>query len=162
MVPESLAQLRDIHLPKPIGLWPMAPAWYVLAGLLMLMVIGGIYYVRLKQQRGRAKREALRLLSEYEQQLAAGQTAATVAAQVSDVLRRVALVYFPRQEVAGLQGQVWVDFLDKTAGAPLHFKTNQTLLLDLPFQKEGTNADLQPLFANARAWIKQRGRPCSN
>lgn len=35
--PDPLAQLRDIHLPEPIGWWPLAIGWYILIALALFL-----------------------------------------------------------------------------------------------------------------------------
>ena len=165
---DALAQLKDIHLPPPISWWPIAPGWYGLVGLVVSLLLAG-FFVRRFYCRGRAKREGLRLLLIYEKQAQQGDSSAVICAQVTELLRRVALVYFPRQDIAGLQGDDWIMFLNQT-GKRTDFMSVRSLLLDRPYQssagsgdKEGSYLeDLTPLFTLVRIWIKQRGAPCSN
>ena len=42
--------LRDIHLPDPIGWWPLAPGWWGVLGL-VLLIISGIFWWRRKKHR---------------------------------------------------------------------------------------------------------------
>jgi cbb3-type cytochrome oxidase subunit 3 len=158
---QPLQNLRDIHLPEPVGFWPLAPGWYILAVVLLLLAIGVAYLVYRRHRRGRAKRQALLLLLEYERQYAAGSEASVISAQVSKLLRRVALVYYPRARVAGLNGLPWIRFLNETSNK-INFNEISGLILDLPYQNKPSGTDLKPLFSNAKTWIKQRGVPCSN
>ena len=153
-----MEQLRDIHLPEPIGWWPLAFGWYLLAFVVLVLVIIAIGYAYQLQRRGRAKREALRHLADYERQYLQNKDARLVSAQISELLKRVALVYFPRSRVAGLTGTAWIDFLNSTA------KNSDfgVYLVELPYQSDAPQVDISPLFLNAKAWIKQRGAPCLN
>ena len=55
----SQLPLRDIHLPGPIGWWPPAPGWWLVAALVLVAVaLYGVHYYR-----GRHKRAALRALT---------------------------------------------------------------------------------------------------
>lgn len=57
---QVLSQLRDISEPSPIGLWPLAPGWWILSVLIIFVVIASIYLFR-KYKRQRAwKVQALR------------------------------------------------------------------------------------------------------
>ena len=158
---QPLQNLRDIHLPDPVGFWPLAPGWYLLAIILLLLAIGISCLVCRRHRRGRAKRQALLLLHDYERQYAAGTDAAVISAQISELLRRVALVYYPRTRVAGLNGLLWIGFLNETSDK-INFTEISGLILDLPYQNKSSGTDLKPLFSSAKAWIKQRGVPCSN
>ena len=155
---QNVAELRDIHLPKPPGIWPLAPGWY----LLILLLVLGSYLGYCRHRRLRPRREALKLLADYERQYARQVSPALISANISELLKRVALVYFPRQDVASLHGMGWIDFLSRTS-KKIDFHAVSGLLLDLPYRNENcASVDLQALFRSARAWIKQRGVPCSN
>jgi len=53
--------LHDIHLPAPIGWWPPAPGWWILAGLLLLIPIF-IWGLSRFRQRRKMQRLALQQL----------------------------------------------------------------------------------------------------
>jgi hypothetical protein len=174
----KLAALRDVHLPSPQSWWPLAPAWYILVILVLMSVITGIILIRRHHQHGRFKRQALRLLASYQQQPINNQIS---CANISELLKRVALVYYPRQQVAGLQGEAWLNFLNNSAKG-VNFNSVKILLLERPFQhpqasrhpervflREGPPItdeplpdDLAPLFKCALLWIKKQGKPCLN
>lgn len=158
---KGLEALHDIHLPAPLGWWPLASGWYALAlgVMLLLVVLACIVYRR--HRKGRYKRQALQLLSNYETQYQQGGQSQIAAARVSELARRVALVYYPRVDVAGLQGQAWIAFL-KQSSKGLDFDALSEQLLILPYQANAGRLELTPLFACVRAWIKQRGEPCLN
>ena len=161
---DPLAGLRDIHVPDPISWWPIAPGWYGLVVLMLLFLFAGFWGRRI-YRRGEAKREGLRLLLIYEKQAQQGDSSAVICAQVTELLRRVALVYFPRQDIAGLQGDDWIMFLNQT-GKRTDFMRVRKLLLETPYQSlamaHDKLEDLTLLFTLVRTWIKQRGAPCSN
>lgn len=181
--PQELAKLHDIHLPAPISWWPLAPGWYLLLGLALLLLGLVMYLMRRAQRHKRAKLQALQLLRQFEQEYQNEANSQQIAMKVSELLRRVALAYYPRTEVAGLQGDAWLAFLTKTSKG-IDFNALDSYLLVLPYQparSEGSSvlepsrtqddgpgagllqtADLEPLFLSARQWIKQRGLPCSN
>lgn len=157
---DPLAQLRDIHLPNAIGWWPLAPGWYILMGLLLLLLSAWAYFLYKKALYARAKKQALALLQSYEEQYTQDNNGPLFSARISELLRRVALVYYPRHEVASLQGEAWLNFLNKTSRG-LDFNSVKSMLLESPFKNE-ESTNLQPLLIQAKAWIKGRGKPCSN
>ncbi|WP_419419667.1 DUF4381 domain-containing protein [Legionella sp. D16C41] len=161
MADPVLAKLHDIHLPNPIGWWPLAPGWYILIGLIIIIVSLLITIAYRYYKYGRAKRQAYQLLAKYEQDYLQNSDTSTTCAKVSELLRRVALAYFPRQEVASLQGEAWINFLNNSS-KDINFNAVRQYLLEMPYQNQSQKANLKPLFTRAYAWIKQRGIPCSN
>jgi len=159
--PPELAQLRDIHLPQPVGWWPLAPGWYVLAILVLLMVFALGYIMRRYYLNGQAKRQALRLLTQYQQQHTRETNSQLTSARVSELLKRVALVYFPRARVASLQGESWLSFLNET-GKGVDFNQVRYNLLEQPYHPHASDDSLHFLFSMAKKWISQRGKPCLN
>lgn len=101
--PASLKHLHDIVLPSPVSVWPPDTGGLLLLGGLVLcaMLIGFQYY--LKYRHNRYRRAGLELLN-----------SAATAQDVLVILKRVALVAFPRERVASLYGNAWVEFLNET------------------------------------------------
>ncbi|MFI4962318.1 MAG: DUF4381 domain-containing protein [Legionellales bacterium] len=158
--PAELAGLKDIHLPQSIHWWPLAPGWYVIVFGTALLVLGLGYSLYKRSLNAQPKKQALRLLDTYSQYYEKINNSQLTSARISELLRRVALVYFPREQVAGLYGQDWVEFLNQTSKG-IDFKSVQNMLLDSPF-KTPEEINLKPLITRARLWIKQRRGPCLN
>jgi hypothetical protein len=158
--PDPLSKLRDIHLPEPIGWWPLAPGWYLLVLLVIAILITIIFFLRRYYLNGSAKRDALRLLKIYQQQYQSEMNSQISSAHISLLLKRVALAYFPRARVASLQGDEWILFLNNTA-KKLNFEEVRAELLEMPYQPQ-KDCDLGLLFEMAHTWIKQRRAPCLN
>ncbi len=155
MNPEELP-LRDIHLPDPLGWWPLAPGWWLLV-LLMLAVIAWLFWRWRQQQRGEhALDVALHELG-YLQGKHGNNTKALLR-ELSVLLRRVAISQYGRQQVAGLTGDAWVKFLDDKAGKPLFGSKLAHLLTEIPYRPE-TQAETALVLQATRQWIKlQRGK----
>jgi hypothetical protein len=155
-----LAQLKDIHLPAPVGWWPLAPGWYMLLGLILILTIVVVYQIYKWHRNALAKKKALLLLNEYQKQYEQNQNGVLTSALISELLRRVALVYYPRELVASMEGEQWLKFLNETS-KKTDFNSVKELLLYAPF-KSGETTDLKPLFHVAKLWIQQRRMPCSS
>lgn len=162
--PDALAQLRDIHLPTPISWWPLALGWYALLAILLSVSIGLIYLSHKRRLHAQAKNQALKLLDIYKANHEKEPNTQLMSARISELLRRVALVYYPRSDVASLNGKDWIVFLNKT-GKGIDFNPVASMLLESPFKpspKGKESLNLKPLMSRAEQWIKQRGVPCSN
>lgn len=160
MANPALAQLKDIHLPTPIGIWPLAPGWWLIIVLATLLTALISYLSWQRYCRNRAKKRALILLDQFKNNYDNYSSNTQTAAHLSTLLRRVAIAYYPRHDVAGLQGQNWLNFLDshyKDTHSNQLFSPIANLLLELPYQQKAST-DLGPLFLACEKWIKQRGK----
>ena len=110
---ESL-DLKDIHLPDAVSWFPPAPGWWIVLFLLFAVIIAYIAYRRYRI-RCRLREEALVLLSTIKQDFQQHTDPIRFLNELSMLYRRVTLTLYPRQEVASLNGQAWLDFLSKMA-----------------------------------------------
>lgn len=102
--PASLDNLRDIVEPPAVSFWPPAAGWWFLLAVLLIVAAVALYRILRTWRANAYRREALRELQ-----------SATRVVEVADILKRTALVAFPRTEVAGLTGTAWSDWLAKTS-----------------------------------------------
>lgn len=105
MTPEmeaQLAQLRDIRLPDPVGMWPLAHGWWLSLALLCAAILIGFSYAAWRKQaaRYRALRELDALPADDPQ---------SFATEVSMLLRRVARRKEPH--AAAFSGGSWAAYL---------------------------------------------------
>jgi hypothetical protein len=153
-ISDALQQLRDVHAPAWPGFWPPAPGWWLL-GLLLLLAAGfaGWRLYRYYQLR-RYRRQLLDLIGILQNSGLAVQKPAQFAAEISMLLRRVALTRFPQQQVAALNGAAWLQFLDETGGHGGFRNGPGQVLAEGPYRPD---IELNPpaLLALTRDWIKR-------
>ncbi|MCA9416312.1 MAG: DUF4381 domain-containing protein [Candidatus Omnitrophica bacterium] len=101
----SLSNLQDIVVPPPVPWWPPAPGWWFVAAAVL---IAGAVLAKRMWRRWKSNAYRREALLEIE-------SASSVEA-ISEILKRAALVAFPRIEVASLSGQGWIDWLSKSGG----------------------------------------------
>jgi hypothetical protein len=108
----SQLPLRDIHLPGPIGWWPPALGWWLVAAL----VLAGIALYAFNYYQARHKRAALKALTRVRAALEQGAEPVACLQFLSTVLRRFAMTSVARAasapDVAGLIGERWLRYLD--------------------------------------------------
>lgn len=146
-----LDQLKDIHLPAEVSPWPLSWTWWLMLLAIICLIAVGIYAYRRYQKRTRIKRQALKELM-LLQQNSCDLTA------LHQLLKRVALSCFPRQEVASLQGANWLLFLDQQvkknkANSPL-FSNEVNFWLDNLYQAGDTLQATEAHFDTCRSWLK--------
>ncbi len=151
--PDPLQELRDVHLPDPISWWPPAFGWWMLLVVVCIGVGLGLW-VWAYRQRTKPRRLALAQLKEVKQQFAIHADEQRTITLLSYLVRRVALAVFPRSHVAGLSGQSWLQFLDRTGHTTQFSDGPGQCLLSGPYQSHGpaSAADLIPLIEH---WIQQ-------
>ena len=159
-IPSELAALHDIHVPERISFLQLAPIWYIVFGVLLILILTILYINWRDRSKHQALRQGIYLLNQLQQSQVIDPR--LLSADVSNILRRVALAYYPRAQVAGLHGEEWLMFLN-TSSHKLDFNHLRYELLELPYQESPTQkVELKPLFTIAHAWIVQRRKRCSN
>lgn len=156
---DPLAQLRDIHLPEPASFWPLAWGWWLLLGVLVCALLGGVYVLI---QRRRKNRYRLLAEAELEHALRRWQEHTDPAHYLQEltiILRRTALSAFPGQGLAGVQGLDWLMFLDATLpGSQGDFCQGVgRVLLDGPYQPH-PQVEVAELHQLAQRWVRQHKR----
>ena len=130
----SQIPIRDLHLPAAVDWWPLAPGWW---GVLAIVLILLFLLLRLAMRRyaaSGARRVALKQVERARAEFAADQDVVKLATRLSELLRRTMLAYAPRQDVAGLTGADWQAWLDKDLDQPLFTQGAGSELMQLPYR----------------------------
>lgn len=151
---DPLAQLKDIHTPDPVGWWPPAPLWWLLALALLLALVWLLVRLMQKRRRRAYRRRALALWHELPQAAGSAQCQA-----VNALLKRTALQAFG-EHCAHLHGDAWLAFLDDTLpGGDSAFRAGPgRALASGPYQPR-PDYDSDALLALARRWIAHHRAP---
>ena len=147
-------ELRDIHDAPPPGFWPPAPGWWIIALLAILALTALSRRLFQRYYRWRRQRMALVILADIYQAFVQDKNASRFAAEVSILMRRLALLRFPRRNVAGLSGANWLAFLDETGGKGRFINGPGSILKTAPYMPK-TELNAQELYALVKDWIKQ-------
>lgn len=154
--PGDLSNLADIVLPPVVPFWPPQPGWWILAaGLLALATIGLMRLAR-RHRANAYRRAALAELAGI-----GPATDAERAQRISAVLKRAALVAYPREETAALTGAAWLAFLDRTAGTQAFTTGAARELVPLAFGAAQAGDGIAIARAAAQ-WVRRHrgGRAC--
>lgn len=148
-----LASLKDLHNPPPIGPWPVAPGWWLLAALAFSMVFSGLFYSWRKWRKSAYRRAGLRLLNRLSPDGVANQA---FARQINEILKRTALAspfYKKEDGIAAAHGAHWAAFLCQSLG-PYPDKTPVTQQLVHALYQRKASLDAPALLAFARYWVQ--------
>lgn len=145
-------QLNDILLPDAIGVWPLAPGWWLLILLVIVTVIAVRllvkWRIKIKHQQQPMK-QALQQL----QTLANQPMSPALCADINETLKIYCRQRCP--QAVSLYGQSWADFLEAT---PSELNNEQyELLAHGPYRKK-VSGNSQHLATAASSWLKARDK----
>jgi hypothetical protein len=135
-------RLAEPPEPAPISMLPQTPGWLVL-GLLVLLLLAWLGWRWHARRRANAYRRAA--LAELD---GAGDDPAAIA----EILRRTALAAWRREHVAGLYGDTWLLFLDRSGGGGFVDGPGK-VIAKAPYR--GGIAPVPGLRELAARWIRQ-------
>ncbi len=145
----SLDQLRDLQLPDPIGFWPPAPGWWLLALILIALMLWSGWRLLSRMRRNRYRHYALAELQRLDQ-----SEPQRWLQQLNQLLRRTALVAYPHQPIAALSGQAWLDFLYHSSRLDGFQQPLGRTLAEGPYRSHA-DIDTAGLTDLAQQWIKR-------
>ncbi len=143
--------LRDIHLPPPPGWWPPAPGWWAVLAVMVIAGLWGIWWrTRARRRRSAVAQATLELT---RMRADAATTPAQLAAELSALLRRVCISLFPRQQVASLTGDSWLQFLDGICGGREFCHGPGRVLIQAPYRPGVSRQELDPVLDLCATWL---------
>lgn len=159
-MPAEPLPLKEFHTPDPIGWWPPAPGWWLALAAILLSGYGFYLLYRrfYRPDAVKTARKMLRALKHSDRDNIAKLT------ELSVLMRRVAISLHPRHEsarhesarheVAGLTGEDWLAFLNRSVqGAPFTAGIGRWLALG-PYQREPlTDEQMAALVGLCEQWL---------
>jgi hypothetical protein len=163
MVPGA-EQLRDIHGIAGVPWWPPGPGWWLLVGsVLVLSALAWRYRTSLRLRIpplpvftvGSWRWDAARKLRDLRRR-AAAQDLKQTAAELSELLRRVAMARVGRDACAGLTGEGWLAWLAEQDPKGFDWRAHGRPLLDAPYAPPAARrggSELMMLIDAAYEWV---------
>lgn len=161
--PQDSLQLKDIHLPLSPELWPPAPGWWLLFITAVLLLAWLLFSLFKIWRQYRLQKEILAALDALDAEHGKAPLPEFLA-QVSILLRRVAMMNFPAQQVAALTGKGWLSFLDLHGGGGAYSNGVGSALAAGPYasplrlNSASENVDREALLLLTRKWVKRNTR----
>jgi hypothetical protein len=149
-----LRGLDELNLPEQISYLPIAPGWRIMLGVLLILLIYRVYKLGCRYWNNRYRRSALQWLDTTLRK----KGPQAVLCSLPAILKATALQTYPRDLVAPLSGEAWLQFLDAHYEGP-SFATDGRALATLAyvaaddFKLNDLQTDL--LINMSRMWIKQ-------
>jgi hypothetical protein len=149
-LPELLALMHELVMPEPVPWLPQTPGWWIVLGWLLAVLLLAAWQVIKRRRRNRYRRDALAELDAIAAQrdIEPAESAQRIAA----ILKRTALVAYPRADVAGLYGAEWAQFLRESADNDPQIADAADLLANAAYRPD---VDPNVLTQPARRWIRR-------
>ena len=148
-LPQLLDLMHGLVMPEPVPWLPQTPGWSIVLGWLVAVLLLAAWQIVKRRRRNRYRRDAL---AELEAIAARRDIEPAESAQrIATVLKRTALVAFPRADVAALYGKDWAKFLSETADNDAQIADAADMLATAAYRPD---ADPDALTRPARRWIR--------
>lgn len=147
---DALAQLKDIHEPSPVGWWPLAPGWYLLAICVIAILVLSIYLYKVR--RNSIKRIAKHELDRIERDFAINHNEIDLIKNISQFLRRVMLTT-DAEYSASLTGNKWLSLLDEQSKAKVFESGPGRVIVDAPYRQD-IKINSEELLKATRQWMR--------
>lgn len=172
---QLLAQMKDIHTPEPIGLWPPAIGWWVIFLLLLSACVGLFRWLHGHHVRNKYRQQALKQLDHIQRESSTTATSETLQKTMKLLKQTLFSAYTPaRRTCGGLHGLGFLQLLDllssdvkglnsqpqKDGLLAQHHSFITTSLYTSAGAANGSenHAELQQFFTDAQQWIKKHKR----
>lgn len=164
--PASLENLHDIVTPAPTSAWPPAFGWYVIGALILITCVLLIVQAIRNWWQNRYRTAAIGELNHLRNAIQKSSNQSIVGA-LDHILKRVALAAWPREDVARLSGDRWIEFLNRNAnlgGNAVLFEPEQIRVLrdsaySSKISDELSDLQIEELFATVEQWIRRHPAP---
>ena len=144
---EMLEGLRDVILPATPSFWPPAVGWWIVMLIVVALCVLTAWLLR-KRSRYKSQLSIVRQADEI-----LNRTPHDAVRNLSVLVRKVAITKFPRREVAGLTGDEWLRFLDRSGNTDQFTQGVGRLLATMPYSSEA-EFDVDSLHRLCRTWIE--------
>jgi hypothetical protein len=149
--------LRDIQGLDPISWWPLAIGWWIAIGLFFALILSlAIFkFIQLRKHR-RWEYQLLTQLDQLDEAITPENSQKT-ARELAEMMRRIALERYSRQQCANLQGSRWLDWLSEKDPAHYNWSQSSIALIEAPFRQPGFVVEsdcLRKTIHAMKGWVK--------
>lgn len=149
---DPLSQLHPLRDPEAIGWWPLAPGWWVLLGIIVLVIAIAAYLWWRRYQARAYRRQAEEQLTALLAAFREDQDAAAFFGGVNSLLKATALQAFPRRAVAAASGEQWLALLNESMDQATDPFSED--LVSAAYKADTTAADPESFHRAALTWIR--------
>ena len=156
-VNELLNSANDIAGLTEVSNWPLAPGWWLVILAVILLAATGIYAaIKYKKYKTTWSYKIRKMLVDLEKDIP-NLSKKQIVAEISKLLRIIAIKQYSRATCASLSGYEWLDWL--TSHDPKQFSWNDhgKVLITGPYIPKIEDVELETikkLLTATKAWVK--------
>lgn len=153
----SLDQLKDLHYPEAISQLPIAPGWWLLLIISVLLIFIAARLIWRSISKNRYRRQALQQLDIIFAEYSDAQHNQQLIIALNNLLKSVALKQYPHYLCASLSCNKWLSFLQLSIAKSTAFNPQALLPLSQLYQAQvqlSAQEQVQ-LQKHSRLWIKK-------
>ncbi|MCM1323142.1 MAG: DUF4381 domain-containing protein [Acetobacter sp.] len=143
----NLPEIRDIHIPDDVSIFPLAYGWWIILAILLLSLC--CFWIIRKAIKTSRKHYALKTLANIS-----SDTPISAAIKISELLKRICASKY--KNALALYGEEWLMFLNQHSDTKLDGKA-ANLLIYAPFidvsNSSYSSQDIDKLRLFAKKWI---------
>lgn len=138
-----LGKLQDIEGLDSIDIFPLAPGWWALIIIISILLLRH-FVLRIRKMLF-MRTWQYKVLQELDQMQSdlSNSSAKNIIVKISEIIRRLAMYQYSRQQCAGLQGDEWLIWLTEHDNKKFNWVKHGKILIELPYMPE--NRDNVPL-----------------
>ena len=148
---ELLLALKDIQPPPEPAWWQLAPATLIASCLIIGLAAFAWFFAkhrRASRLASLADQDLTRISYAYQQ----NENSLQLAQDLSKWLKQVSLLAFPERQLAGINGDSWLRFLDESLGGNRFSRGNGKIFGDAVYQPH-IDPDADQLLALCKQWL---------
>lgn len=133
MTTDSYLPLKDIEGLKEVSLWPLATGWWIVI-ILSIIIISFLAYIIFRKLSFNYswKKEILNNLSKMEKDINEVNIHEIII-ELSELLRRIAIHRYPRNQCAGLKDNDWLLWLEEHDPKKFKWLEKGNLIIKAPY-----------------------------
>ena len=152
--PQLLEQLRDVHLPEPVSWWPLAPGYWIVLALVVVVLGMLAYWLRHQPKRKtqHLKQAALREMAQLYSTWQEDHNTAHYLQGLNGTLKRLLLAQNVIS-VAKLSGDQWLAALGRLGSLQNWSESSRHALAYGVYQSNADQLDAVQLHQEVVAWL---------
>ena len=149
---DPLAQLNPLREPAAIDWWPIAPGWWIIFSLLIVLISTILFVLFKRYKAQRYRRHAIIALDKLLIESSNNAGHDSFPSKVNALLKAVALKTYNQKEIAALSGSNWSNFLKFAPGCEDPQVANFVQELYRPEHPSFSRSEIHSFATN---WIKK-------
>lgn len=155
---DTIPALGQFIEPAPVQFRPDAPGWYVVGGIIALILLFGLFLVWRSYRKNKYRRTAIQWLDEQENLLFPQKQYESLIYQAVSLSKRVGMLKYGRETVASLNGKGWLDFMNGSGRTHIFMPEDERLLGVLYKTGSGdtlNDTDVKTFVHKVKQWIRK-------